>query len=480
MAETKKFEPTWESLQTYDYPDWFRDAKFGIWAHWGPQAVPEVGDWYARHMYIQDHPQYQHHVRTYGHPSQFGFKDIVRQWKAEHFDPVRLLTLYKQCGAQYFVACAVHHDNFDCWNSTHHRWNSVQEGPHKDIVGLWAQATRQAGLRFGVTEHLERSYSWFNTNKGADVDGPWAGVPYDGADSTYADFYFEQHGDTSRNYPDDPPEAWQRHWQARIMDLIDQYDPDLLYTDGSVPFGVVGLEMIAHLYNRNIERRDGRLEAVYTLKDAAMHTGNHGEYREGIGVLDVERGVVDGIRTNPWQTDTCVGGWYYDTRRVYKTPGEIVHMLADIVSKNGNLLLNLPPRADGTLDAQEEWIIRQIGDWLAVNGEAIYGTRPWTQFGEGPTRLASGAFAEREAREFTARDFRFTTKGNTLYAISMGWPGDGDLLVTALAGVLVTNVSLLGSDETLTWSQTNDGLRIQAPSTKPCDYAYAYKIEMGS
>ena len=465
----QKFDATWESLQTIQIPEWFRDAKFGVWAHWGPQSVPMLGDWYARNMYIEGHRHYEHHVRTYGHPSKVGYKDVVRQWKAEKFDPVRLINLYKQCGAQYFVALAVHCDNFDCWNSTHHRWNSVEIGPQKDIVGLWAQAARNAGLRFGVTEHHERAYSWFNTNKGRDKYGPWAGVPYDGNDSTYEDLYIEAHDDTSYRYPDNPSENWMISWQKRIMDLIDQYKPDLLYTDGSVPFGKIGLEMVAHFYNHSPE-------GIYTLKDASMFEGNHGEYRQGIGVLDLERGVVDGIQEEPWQTDTCIGDWYYDSQKTYKTPEEIIYMLADIVSKNGNLLLNLPLRPDGTLDEQEEWIIRQVGKWLNVNGDAIYGTRPWTQYGEGPTQLVGGVFAEKEKREFTSEDFRFTTKDDSLYAINLGWSSTNTVVIKSLAGVVVEDVVLLGAEDELQWSVSESGLHIQTPESRPCDYATSYKI----
>ena len=477
---TKQFEPTWESLQSFEVADWFRDAKFGMWSHWGPQSVPMAGDWYARNMYIQGHPQYEHHVRTFGHPSEFGFKDVARQWKAENFDPVRLVNLYKQCGAKYFVSLAVHCDNFDCWNSTHHRWNSVEIGPQKDIVGLWAKATRDVGLRFGVTEHHAWSYSWFNTNKSADSTGPRAGVPYDGHDSTYADFYHEQHDDMRAQHAEYPSEHFRSQWLARITDLIDQYDPDLLYTDGGVPLGNTGLDLIAYYYNRNLKKLNGQLEAVYTLKDVAQHSSYNGEYRPGVGVLDIERGVIDGIQDAPWQTDTCLGGWYYDTRRTYKSPEEVVHMLADIVSKNGNLLLNVPLPPDGAIDEQAEWIVRQIGKWLDVNGDAIFGTRPWTQYGEGPTQLASGTFAEREKRTFTSEDFRFTTNGNTLYAINLAWPDDGNILIKSLGDTPVENVTLLGTDEKLAWSQSDNGLRIQAPDARPCDYAYSYKIALKS
>ncbi|WOO40263.1 alpha-L-fucosidase [Rubellicoccus peritrichatus] len=481
----KRFEPTWESLQQYKCPDWFRDAKFGIWAHWGPQGVPMVGDWYARNMYVQGNPMYEHHCRVYGHPSKFGYKDLVKLWKAENFDPEKIVDLYKRVGAKYFVSCGAHHDNFDCWNSKHHSWNSVNVGPGKDIVGMFAKAARGAGLKFGVTDHLERAWSWFNTNKGADRTGPYAGVPYDGNDPKYADFYFEPHAETSSAYPQTAPESWMRHWQARMFDLIDQYDPDLFYTDGAVPFGEIGLEVMAELYNRNIERR-GSLEAVYALKDHEhlKHYGNHGEYREGIGVLDVERGVTDGIQANPWQTDTCVGEWYYQAQCTYKSPAEIITMLIDIVSKNGNLLLNFPVKPDGTLDEEEIWIAEEIGKWMSMNSEGIYGTRPWERFGEGPTRLEAGLFAEREKKAFTAEDIRFTRKGDVLYAFFLGWPTDGIVKLKSLntdnAPKVVRSVELVGHGE-IGFSRTGrheEGVLVTLPNERPCDYAWLLKIQM--
>lgn len=469
------FEANWESLQQYQCPQWFRDAKFGIWAHWGPQSVPMVGDWYARHMYVEGHPQYDHHCRIYGHPSAFGFKDIARLWQAEAWEPERLIDLYKTAGARYFVSMAVHHDNFDLWNSTHHDWNATRVGPLRDVVGEWAQAARAAGLRFGVTEHLERSYCWFNTNKGTDRTGPHAGVPYDGNDPAHADFYGEPHADTSARFPDHPSAAWVQHWQDRITDLIDQYAPDLLYTDGGLPFGQTGLEMVAHLYNGSVERQ-GALDVVYALKDPRRHDGNHGEFREGFATLDVERGVVEGISAEPWQTDTCLGGWFYDSRQPYKTPDVVIHMLADIVSKNGCLLLNATQRPDGSLDEQTEWTLQQIGNWMAVNGEAIYETRPWSQYGEGPTSFATSSFAEQEERCFTGDDFRFTSKGESVYVIAMGKPSQGGWLVRSLAGRQVQAVSVLGADNTK-WQNTPAGLWVEAPAPLPCDHAWAIRVD---
>lgn len=484
MTNPDHFEPTWESLSRYECPDWFRDAKFGIWSHWGPQCVPEEGDWYARNMYIEGHRQAIAHREKYGHPSEFGFKDIVPLWKAENFDPERLMALYRKAGAKYFVSMGIHHDNFDMWDSKHHRWNAAKMGPKKDIVGLWAAAARGEGLRFGLSEHLERSYSWFNTNKGSDQEGPKAGVPYDGADPDFADFYFPPHDDTNMRYPKDPPVWWQEQWLARTKDLIDSYEPDLLYTDGGVPFGPVGRSMIAHYYNQDLARHEGRLEAVYTIKDYGDDDDEHGEYRDGIAVEDIERGVLKSIKVAPWQTDTSVADWYYRTGHAYKTTTEIVQMLADIVSKNGNLLMNFTQRADGTLDPESETILEELAEWMPINGEAIYGTRPWHTFGEGPTEGISGHFKE-GAIPYTAQDMRFTTRGETLYAILLEWPGNGgDITIHSLtpdqAPNGIASVTLLGCEGELAYSLGADGLRVTMPDTSPGKHAYALKICPGS
>jgi alpha-L-fucosidase len=475
------FDPTWQSLQSFQCPEWFRDAKLGFWAHWGPQAVPKYGDWYARNMYLEGSDQYRFHWRTYGHPSKFGYKDICAMWKAENFDPDGLMRQYRQAGARYFVALAVHHDNFDCWDSKHHHWNSVNIGPQKDIVGLWKQAAARHGLRFGVTEHLERSYSWFNTNKLEDKAGPYAGVPYDGAGSRHAGFYFPPHDDVSFAYPANPPEWWKKQWFLRVRDLLEQYEPDLLYTDGAVPFGEVGRRLIAHFYNLNAKKHGGYCQAVYTLK----HLGgefehNHGEYVENIGVLDVERGVPSEILSRPWQTDTCIGGWFYDRRAVYKTTAEIVHMLVDIVSKNGNLLLNIPLRPDGTCDDESLHVMQGIGRWMAMNGATIYETRPWKVFGEGPTRTVDGAFGE-ASQQWTAQDFRFTCKGDFIYAFQMAWPVDRQAVITSLQlnnSPRVKEVSLVGCEGVVSWSQKADGLYIGLPPAPPCEAVHVFTIRL--
>ncbi len=459
------FAPTYESLAQYHAPEWFRDAKLGIWAHWGPQAVPMFGDWYARHMYRQGHKQYQDHLDRYGHPSKLGFKDVIPLWKAEKWDPARLMALYKKAGARYFVSMGVHHDNFDLWDSKHHRWNAVKMGPHRDVVGEWQKAAKAEGLPFGVSEHLGASFTWWQESHGSDKEGPLAGVPYDGADPRFQDLYHPPAAPGDKEWYSTNP-AWHREWYARIQDLVDHYQPDLLYTDGGVPFGNgTGRSLIAHFYNADAGRRGGAPQVVYTCKQES----------KGMWVEDMERGVMAGIREHAWQTDTSIGDWFYNRDWKFRPASWAIHMLVDVVSKNGNLLLNVVQRPDGSLDPEVEQLLAQMADWIAVNGEAIYGTRPWTTFGEGPVRAEGGAFKEDSV--FTAEDVRFTTKGDTLYAVALGWPAKG-LTIRALgtgAG-RVTGVRLLGHAGRIEWTQDAKGLEISVPDRAPCDHAVAFAI----
>ncbi len=473
-AAAEPFEPTRESLKQYQIPEWFRDAKFGIWAHWGPQSAAEAGDWYARNMYIQGSTQYQYHVATYGHPSKFGFKDVIPTWKGDRFDPNHLVGLYKKAGAKYFVSMGVHHDNFDLWNSKHTRWNAVNMGPHKDVVGMFRQAALREGLKFGVSEHLWISYKWFAVSHGADKTGPLAGVAYDGADPANADLYHEAacapFGQRELQWgPEGIPESWRQHWLLRITDLVDQYQPDLLYTDGALPFEEYGLRLVSHHYNESARRHGGKVEAVYTSK-------RREDCDVGTCVLDVERGIVDKIWPNPWQTDTCVGDWHYRRGQHYKSPKTVIDMLCDIVSRNGNLLLNFPLPNSGELDADERRILAEITDWMAVNSEGIHGTRPWKVFGEGPgTELkAKAAFNEDGRKDLTAEDVRFTTKGSTLYAFVMGWP-QGEAVVRSVTQP-VESVELLGHTGPMRWTQGAAGLRVPMPPVQPSNHAVTLKI----
>src|SRR5690349_12530200 len=313
------FEPTLESLRTYEVPQWYRDAKFGIWAHWGPQSAAEAGDWYARNMYIQGQRQYDYHVKTYGHPTKFGFKDVIPTWKADQFDADHLMQLYKKAGAKYFCSMGVHHDGFDLWKSTHQpRWNAVAAGPKKDVVGLFKKAAQKQGLRFAVSEHLGPSYNWFSTSHGSDKTGPFAGVSYDGVDPAYADLYHEYPKDYAVGSNNtgfggaNIPESWKLHYYKRIKDLVDNYQPDLLYTDGSIYYEEYGLAVVANHYNTSAKIH-GHGEAVYTSKRPA-------DCETGTCILDLERGVASGIPANPWQTDTCVGDWHYNKEAKYKSP----------------------------------------------------------------------------------------------------------------------------------------------------------------
>jgi alpha-L-fucosidase len=467
------FKPTMESLKEYKCPDWFRDAKFGIWAHWGPQAVPMEGDWYARKMYQEGEPDYKYHLEHYGHPSVFGYKDIIPLWKAEKWDPERLMALYKKAGAKYFVSMGTHHDDFFLWNSKIHKWNSVNMGPKRDVVGEWQKAAKNQGLPFGVSEHLGASFWWFQTSHGADKEGPKAGVPYDGADPKYQDLYHfpAEADDKSTWYSNNP--KWHQQWYAEIKELVDNYHPDLLYSDGGVAFGPtneVGLSMIAHLYNSSAALHNGKTEAVYNCKQDS----------QGRWVEDLERGIMPKIDPYPWQTDTSIGDWFYNRHWKYQPVNWVIHMLVDNVSKNGNLLLNVVLRPDGSLDPEAEQMLEQLATWFAIHGEAIYGTRPWLVYGESSMKVKGGSF--KEDFKYNAKEIRFTTKGATLYAIALGWPEDGKMLVRSLAKPAgaevnnITEVSLLGYDGKLDWKQTPEGLSVTLPEKKVSEFTTALKI----
>ena len=500
------FEPTWASLESqHRTPDWFRDAKFGIWAHWSAQCVPEHGDWYARGMYQEGSDDYKDHLARYGHPSVQGFKDLDHAWHAEHWDPDKLMALYKRAGAQYFVALANHHDNFDCWDSKYQPWNSTRVGPMKDIVGTWAAVARRNGLRFGVSVHASHAWNWLEVSQGMDATGTHAGVRYDGtltkADGVGQwwdgldpqDLYCQQHhrGEESWTYDPRhctlPDQAYCDKFYNRTVDLIDKYHPDLLYFDDTVMplYGVsdAGFKIAAHLYNDGV-RRTGHADAVMTGK------GLTPDQRKAI-TWDLERGHADAAEPLPWQTDTCIGSWHYDRRILdrhgYKSATTVIHTLVDNVSKNGNLLLSVPVKPDGTIDDDEVKFLERMAAWMAVNGECVFGSRPWTTYGEGPStegkREGSDNFNEGKAKPFTAADVRYTAKGSAVYAVLLGWPDGGRVVLKALrAGSPdypgeVGSVRLLGSDGDLEVDRQADGLHVTLPADKPCDHAFALRIE---
>jgi len=483
------FEPTWDSLSQYECPEWFRDAKFGIWAHWSAQCVPEQGDWYARNMYLQGDGDYNYQIAHYGHPSKVGFKDIDYIWHAENWDPDKLIDLYVKAGAKYFVGLANHCDNFDTWNSKYQPWNSVNIGPKKDIIGVWAQAARKRGLRFGVSVHGYYCWDWFDVSHEADKTGPLAGVPYDGC-LTAADGKgmwwegydpAELYGPAGAARTPEAHTAYDIKFRNRVNDLVELHQPDLLYFDSWDPPSAYGLEIVANYYNKNIGWNNGRLDGVVNVKDNARD-----DVKKSL-VVDYERGRSDEIAEQPWQTDTCIGQWHYDLgvfqSHSYKTLEQVVKMLVDIVSKNGNLLLNIPVKGDGTIDSDELAFLHGMAAWMSTNSEAIYSTRSWKISGEGSPQLRGGLFSEGGEQKLGPYDFRFTTKRNVLYATALGWPDDQKLTIRTLAatahGIVgtVKKVSLLGSKRKIAWTRTADGLVVTLPDTKPCDHAYVLKIE---
>jgi alpha-L-fucosidase len=467
------FAATLDSLAGYKCPDWFRDAKLGIWNCWGPESQPEMGDWYARHMYEQGHPSYEQHLKTYGHPSKVGYKDLIPLWRGENWQPERLMKLYKKTGAKYFCAIAQHHDNFDCWNSKWHGWNSVKMGAKRDVLAEWGRVARAEGLRYGVTEHLGASWNWFGLSHTADKTGPLAGVPYDGADPRWASLYHT--GDAKSEWGswyNGVPERFQREWLLRIADLIDSQQPDLLYSDGSLPFGAYGRTMLARYYNNSARKHGGTVDNVYFCKNNPL---DGGQYRDGFCVRDIERGIADGILPQPYQTDTCIGDWYYKKDIVYKTPTTVVQMLLDIVSKNGCLLLSVPLRGDGTLDSREEAILASLGTWMQRNGEAVYGTRPWRTFGEGKSGPAAGNFNE-DKLAYTAEDIRFVTRGKDLYAFALAWPTTGVLRIRSLGESAVTGVHMVDGGERLKWTREGGALVVTLPAQQRGEHAFGLRV----
>jgi alpha-L-fucosidase len=476
------FAGTRASLGHYEVPEWFRDAKFGMWAHWGPQSAIEDGDWYARNMYIQGSDQYDYHVQRYGHPSKFGYKDTIPAWKGERFDPAALIKLYKAAGAKYFMSMGVHHDNFDLWDSRYQRWNAVKMGPQKDIVAMWRDAVRAEGLRFGVSEHLWVTYKWFSVSHGSDATGVLAGVAYDGADPANSDLYVA----SDQIWADGPewnengiPLWWKQQWFKRIKDLVDHCEPDFLYSDGALPFEYYGYNLVAHLYNVSAARHGGKTEAVYFSKRPE-------DGGSGICVLDRERGLIEEIDPRPWQSDTCLGQWHYKLGQKYKTPKQVVDQLVDIVSRNGNLMLNVPLPASGVPDGEELAILAELTAWMKVNGEGIFGTRPWKIAGEGPPAITNAAeqtagFNESARHDLTAADVRFTLKGPVLYAFVMGWP-EYSLTIkslaqgTALRVGKIENVELLGYDGRLDWQHSAEGLRVMVPGAAPVKYGVVFRV----
>ena len=508
-----KFQATWESLENYQVPEWFRDAKFGIWAHWGPQCVEGTGDWMARSLYLEGSYEYNYHVEHYGHPSEVGFKDIIPLFKAEKWDPDKLLGFYKKIGAQYFFALGNHHDNFDLWDSKYHSWNSVNMGPKKDILDGWAKAARKHGLHFGVSLHGDHAWTWYEPSQRHDKNGPKKGIPYDGkltkedGNGKWWEGYdpqelYAQNHPLSENSWDNgaihsqwgwgngvctPTQEYCTDFYNRTLDVINRYNPDLLYFDVTVlpfyPISDAGLKIAAHFYNHSMDTHEGNLEAVMLGKIL------NEEQRKAL-VWDVERGAPNQIMPEPWQTCTCLGGWHYNTgiyeRGHYKSAANVVKLLMDVVSKNGNLLLSVPLRADGTFDEKEEAILNEFGAWMDINKEAIYSTRPWKIFGEGPIadsdiKLNAQGFNEGAYGNATAQEIRFTQTEKRIYVTLLAWPEEKKAVIKSLSEgnelypAEIKNIELLGYGE-VEFSRTPEALIIELPEKTLNQIAPVFKI----
>jgi alpha-L-fucosidase len=471
VARRGPFQPDWDSLANFHAPQWYQDAKFGIFIHWGAYSVPAFGDeWYPRKMYVSNSAAFKHHVATYGPQSQFGYKDLILRFKAEHFDARAWAKLFKQAGAKYIVPVAEHHDGFPMYASDVTDWCAARKGPQRDVLGELAWAFRREGLVLGASSH--RAEHWWFMDQGMLFDS-------DVRDTNHAALYGPASSQRLAENQSAPPDRqFLDDWLLRCCEIVDKYRPQVVYFDwwiGQPVFQPYLKTFAAYYYNRGVEWGKG---VAINFKRWEGES-----FPEGTGVFDVERGQLGEIQSNFWQTCNSVSrnSWGYVTNQNYKSVDQLLDDFVDIVSKNGALLLNIGPKADGTIPEHEQKMLREIGRWLKVNGEAIYGTRPWVVYGEGPTRVVAGSFSDTKRKPFTFEDIRFTTKGDTLYAIVLAWPtNNGGVMIESLGKYATTNevkqVKLLGYSGKLEWNQMPEGLAVAFPDKPPCDYAITLKI----
>ena len=453
-----RYEATWESLKQYQVPDWYKEAKLGVFIHWGVYSVPAFdNEWYPRNMYLKEQRAFAHHRESWGPQSRFGYKDFIPMFKGEKWDPEAWVDLFEKGGAKYIVPVAEHHDGFPMYDCAYSDWSAAKMGPCRDTIAELERITRARGLKFGVSSH--RAFNWRYYTYADD---------FDTCDGANAGIYSPAHPQGERT-----SEAFLADWWARTKEVIDRFRPDVLWFDfcwHEEEFEAYRRQTAAYYYNQALDWGKG---VVLNYKD---------KFPDGTAVFDIERGKLDGLREDYWQTDTSISrrSWGYIEDDEFRTVTSLVHDLADIVSKNGNLLLNVGPRPDGTIPEGYASGLLGLGEWLRVNGEAIYGTRHWGSYGEGPTRVPEARFNEQAQQPYTDRDIRFTVKGDRLYAICLGWP-EREWKIQSLgtkAGK-VNAVSMIGCAEPISWSQGADGLTVKRPSQKPCDHAYTLKVELG-
>ena len=507
-VETGMFESDWNSLNAWSCPDWFRDAKFGIWAHWDPQCEAEDGDWYARSMYGSG-GQRNTFYNSFGHypDHDWGYKDFCRYWTIAAWQPEELIKLYYEAGARYFMAMGQHHDNYDCWDSPYQEWNSMNIGPKRDVVGEWAEACHKYGMRLGVSMHGAHAWTFFEVGRGADTavkkdegTGKW----WEGYDPQ--ELYAQDHAYSSGSPGDwgvihsqwhwgngvcQPSTAYMQKFLNRVLQCINKYNPDMLYFDDTVlpfyyattnPNNQYSLNILKHFYNHSANQHDGQQQVVVTGKILE-------EYHKQSMLWDVERGIPDQCQELPWQTCTCIGGWHYSKyegdNNMYKQADQVIRMLVDIVSKNGNLLLSIPVRGDGSLDNNEKRIIGDITAWMKINSESIYGTRPYKVYGEGPLFESANPINNQgfnEGINYSASDVRYVQKDGIVYATIMRWPSSSDFTFTSFslteAGYngSVKSVRLLGYGD-VDFTFDDEGLTVQFPGTQPNWIAPVFAIE---
>jgi len=468
LTTPTSYEATWASLTSHPYPKWFQDAKFGIYFHWGVYSVPAYGsEWYPRWMYVDTlvwgTQFYDHHVKTYGKPDKFGYKDFIPMFKAEKFNADEWASLFRRSGAKFAGPVAEHADGFSMWDSQLNEWNAKKMGPKRDIIGELETAIRKKGMKFITTFHHQWEWGWYPT---------WDTLT-DCSNPQYAGLYGPKVSAGAFDYKNPNPAPsleWFQLWKNKTIEVINKYQPDMVWFDSRLSFipDSITRNLLAYYYNKGL---DWNREVSMTYKV--------GELPANSAILDIEKGAMENIEKFPWLTDTSIddASWCYNLYPKYKTSQKLINYLITIVSKNGQLLLDIPPKPDGTIPDEVKLLLLDMGDWLAINGEAIYGTRPWIKFGEGPTSDGKGDFNDK-IPAYTPRDIRFTSKGDTVYALIMAIPTNGKTMITSLSEKKYTMdaVELVGSQKKLKFIQNSEGIIVELPKTLPSKFAFALRI----